>query len=407
MSTQVQAHQETITISGGFGPLKADTDPLALTIKPLSVFIGPQGTGKSLLSQLLYFFHDTEYLLSNYFAQEGPDATVRKVVEGIRAGELTNRALASFLTTPKVHVQHGNAAGKKREIALYRSNRQINPLSPFKKEVEKWLQQLVDDPSFSGKLFAKALFVPAERTFYSRFINASPALLGDRALPITMREFSKALGRAADTHQAWPNETAIPREAQQIAALVKTELGGEATIATRGPYARQWQWRPESSPQPMEIEMASSGQMGAWPLVSTIQALFGWPKEQRPQFIHIEEPETHLHPAAQVAIVNMLAFLVNQGFKLVITTHSLELLYAVNNLILAYQQFGATESTNGFPAPAIRLNPKDVCAYLFSGGTVREVITESGQVDEGVLGRVLGDLEITYSQIASHGILWE
>ncbi len=407
MSTQVHPQPETMTITGGLGPLKATTDPLVLSTKPLTIFIGPQGTGKSLLSQLFYFFHDTEYLLSNYFAQEGPDATVRKVVEGIRAGELTNRALASFLTTSKVHVQHTSVTGKKREIGLYRSNRKINPLSPFNKEVEKWLQQLVDDPSFSGKLFAKALFVPAERTFYSRFINASPALLGDRALPITMREFSKVLGRAADTYQAWQNQEVLPNEAKQIAALVRTELGGEATIATRGPYARQWQWRPESSQQPLEIEMASSGQMGAWPLVSTMQALFAWPKEERPQFIHIEEPETHLHPAAQVAIVNMLAFLVNQGFKLVITTHSLELLYAVNNLILAYQQLGPTEPTNGFPAPDLRLNPKDVCAYLFSGGTVREVITESGQVDEGVLGSVLGELEITYSQIMSHGILWE
>lgn len=406
MLTRSENDHEIIKIKGGLGPLKAG-EPIQLNIKPLTVFIGPQGTGKSLLSQLLYFFRDIEYLLSHYFSQEGPDATVRKVVEGIRAGELTNRALASFLTTPKVHVQYNSDEEELKEIAFYQSNRRINPLSPFRRSVEKWLQRIVDDPSVSGRLFAKALFVPAERTFYSRFINASPALLGDRALPITMREFAKALGRAADTHQKWQNEAAFPPEVHQINNLVTAELGGRATIATRGPYARQWQWLPESSQQPLEIEMASSGQMGAWPLVSTIQAVWGWPSSQRPKYIHIEEPETHLHPAAQVAIVNMLAFLVNHGFKLVITTHSLELLYAINNLILAFQRLEQRELQNGFPPPPIRLNPEDVTAYLFADGTVQKIMTESHQIDEGILGRVLGGLEIEFNQLMAHEILWK
>lgn len=407
MQAEAKIVHETITVkNGGLGPLKVGKS-LQLAIKPLTVFIGPQGTGKSLLSQLLYFFRDAEYLLSNHFSRESPDATVRKVVEGIRAGELTNRALASFLTTPTVHVHYKGTHGGAREIAFYKSNRQINPLSPFKKDVATWLQQVVDDPSVSGRLFAKALFVPAERTFYSRFINASPALLGDRALPITMREFSKVLSRAADTHQMWQREGKIPSEVQQINEIVAAELGGKATIATRGPYARQWQWLPENSQQPLEIEMASSGQMGAWPLVSTVQAILGWPSSERPQYIHIEEPETHLHPAAQVAIVKMLAFLVNRGFRLVITTHSLELLYAINNLILAFQRLGESELQNGFPSPSVRLNPEDVMAYLFADGTAQAVMTESNQIDEGILGRVLGNLEIEFNRLMSHGILWE
>ncbi|MCA9937861.1 MAG: ATP-binding protein [Anaerolineales bacterium] len=406
MSMHPEIAQEKISVEGGLGPFKEEI-PLELHIKPLTVFIGPQGTGKSLLSQLLYFFRDAQYLLSNHFSQESPDATVRKVVEGIRAGELTNRALASFLTTPKVRVHYSSERGDQKEIAFYRSNRQINPLSPFKNDVAAWLQQVIDDPSVSGRLFAKALFVPAERTFYSRFINVRPALLGESALPITMREFSKTLSRAADTHQMWQRERGIPPEVQQINDIVAAELGGRATIATRGRFARQWQWLPENSQQPLEIEMASSGQMGTWPLVSTIQALLGWPASQRPQYIHIEEPETHLHPAAQVAIVKMLAFLVNRGFKLVITTHSLELLYAINNLILAYQRLGESELQNGFPSSQVRLNPENVIAYLFTDGTAYPVMTESSQIDEGVLGRVLGNLEIEFNHLMAHGILWE
>ncbi len=399
--------QESITITGGLGAINAIDNPIKLRIAPLTVFIGPQGTGKSLISQLLYFFHDAKYLLSHYFNQESPDATVRKVVEGIRAGELTNRALASFLTTTNVRVEH-ISHDTARKITFYKSNRKINPNAAFRKEIDIWFQQLLKDRSSSGNIFARALFVPAERTFYSRFTNADPAVLGSRALPITMREFSKALSISANISQAWQSkEKAMPREVEQIRDLVKADLGGQAIIAKRGRYARQWQWLPANSQQPLEIEMASSGQMGTWPLVVTMQALFGLPVHERPRFIHIEEPETHLHPAAQVAVVKMLAFLINQGFKIVVTTHSLEILYALNNLILADKQLADNDSVNnGFPSPQERLAAENVTAYLFANGGVQSIMSESGQIDEGILGTVLGDLEIEFNQLMTHN-LWK
>jgi predicted ATPase len=47
--------KESIQIEGGFGPIQSE--PLTkIDISPLTVFIGPQGTGKSLISQMLYFF---------------------------------------------------------------------------------------------------------------------------------------------------------------------------------------------------------------------------------------------------------------------------------------------------------------------------------------------------------------
>lgn len=406
MNGQSDARRETITIDGGLGPINAENKALQLQIAPLTVFIGPQGTGKSLISQLLYFFHDAEYLLSNYFNQESPDAAVRNVVQGIRAGELTNRALASFLTTPNVKVAHTDGEVS-RTITFYRVNRKINPDTSFRKEIDGWFQHLLDDRSASGNIYARALFVPAERTFYSRFTNADPAMLGSRALPITMREFSKALSRSANISQAWQSqEVAIPPESEQIRDMVKVDLGGQATIATRGRYARQWQWLPTNSQQPLEIEMASSGQMGTWPLVVTMQALFGLSPNQRPRFIHIEEPETHLHPTAQVAVVKMLAFLINQGFRIVITTHSLEILYAFNNLILAHKQLTNRNSVNnGFPSPQERLASENVAAYLFAKGDVKSIMNESGQIDEGVLGTVLGDLEIEFNQLMTYN-LW-
>jgi len=148
--------KETITIEGGLGPIQAIEAPITLDIKPLTVLIGTQGTGKSLISQILYFFHDYEYLLANYFKSLTPNSTVRNILEGIRSGELTNRALASFLTTPKVEISYQkNISQNQQNITLYKSNRQINPIGKFKKEIDQNLKELFADPSLSGKQAAK------------------------------------------------------------------------------------------------------------------------------------------------------------------------------------------------------------------------------------------------------------
>ncbi|MDE0055637.1 MAG: AAA family ATPase [Gammaproteobacteria bacterium] len=76
----------------------------------------------------------------------------------------------------------------------------------------------------------------------------------------------------------------------------------------------------------------------------------------------IEEPEAHLHPAAQTKMAYTLARLVNAGVRVVATTHSDWLLKAFANLM-----------AQG------RLRPEDVGVWLFrkgaadGGSTVHEI----------------------------------
>lgn len=411
MTGKRQITQEKIEISGGLGPIQAVENPIELSIAPVTIFIGPQGTGKSLISQLIYFFRDAEYLLARYSGQGEPDTAVRRVVEGVRAGELTNRALASFLTTNNVRLTYKLAEENKkkleRSITLYRSNRKINPTGQFKKDVDAWLEQWFADPAKAGNVRAQALFIPAERTFFSRFVNADPKMLGGSALPLTMREFARELRETAEIYQSWRDQLKQPSpEAQEIKQLVAESLAGSAQYARKGRYAGKWQWLPAGSSQPLEIEMASSGQMAIWPLVTVAQALFSRQPPLRPQFIHIEEPEAHLHPSAQVAITQALAYLANHGFYIVITTHSLEILYTLNNLTLAFRQLDG-QMKERVPPPSVRLSPNELAAYLFAGGAVQPVIDQSGQIDEGLLGETLGDLEVEYNRLKTYKVLWE
>jgi len=95
----------------------------------------------------------------------------------------------------------------------------------------------------------------------------------------------------------------------------------------------------------------------------------------------VEEPEAHLHPAAQTKIAIALAKLVRLGVKVVITTHSDWLLKEIGNLIregdLAEKQ-GEFETSS----PSA-LRPRDVGAWLFhrdslkNGSTVSEIEFDS------------------------------
>ncbi len=407
---------ELLRVEGGdLGPLQTGREALELHIRPLTVFIGEQGTGKSLLSQLLYFFRDAEYLLARYGGQSDPDTAVRAVVEGIRSGDSTNRALASFLKPGEVarisYIKGAAPASERRRvISIRQKDRKISPLKPFNQEVEGWLRAWFADPSQRPQ-FAQALFIPAERSFFSRFVNTDPGMLGHKVLPLTMREFSRALTEAGRIFQEWQRVGGtMPSQARVIEEIVEPALRGKVRYSQLGRFAGRWQWIPEGTEQPIEIEMASSGQMEAWPLVLVAQTLWGLPEQARPVYLHLEEPETHLHPAAQLALVKILAYLVNQGFHVTLTTHSLTVLYVLNNLMLASEL--KTGDNQPFlkpevPAPELRLAPAQVEAYFFArDGRARSLLDrEEGFISEAELGRV-GE-ELSYEMNLIGALRWQ
>lgn len=58
------------------------------------------------------------------------------------------------------------------------------------------------------------------------------------------------------------------------------------------------------------------------------------------------------------------------------------------------------------PEPKVRLAPEKMAAYLFDNGSVTKIIDKSAQIDEGLLGEVLGDLEMEFNRLMAYKILW-
>ena len=78
----------------------------------------------------------------------------------------------------------------------------------------------------------------------------------------------------------------------------------------------------------------------------------------------LEEPESHLHPAAQRQLARGIVRLVNAGVRVLITTHSDIIISQVNNL-LALRQASEELIKQGDFVPEDFLQPDQVGAYLF------------------------------------------
>lgn len=77
----------------------------------------------------------------------------------------------------------------------------------------------------------------------------------------------------------------------------------------------------------------------------------------------IDEPEAHLHPAAQVAFARCLVRLVNRGLKICLTTHSEYFLEQINSTIIAAQL--PKEKITGLLELEEQLISDNVAAYFF------------------------------------------
>ena len=101
----------------------------------------------------------------------------------------------------------------------------------------------------------------------------------------------------------------------------------------------------------------------------------------------IDEPESHLHPAMQVAFTRQVASIVRAGVRVILTTHSEWVLEELGNVVgRGRLADGGADNPN-----AVSLSARDVGVWLFqptadgSGSTVREIAPdkESGLYPSG------------------------
>ena len=164
-------------------------------------------------------------------------------------------------------------------------------------------------------------------------------------------------------------------------ALEREALAGQ--IRTRRPSSGgypEFVYHPQSTKQNIRLTRASSMVSELAPVVLFLRGAIDCG-----DMLIIEEPEAHLHPAAQTQMAVTLARMVRAGVRLVITTHSDWLLKEIGNLIREGELGEKTgDPTSTGPLPS-SLRPSEVGIWLFrkdqmsAGSTVEEILFDRSE----------------------------
>ena len=157
-------------------------------------------------------------------------------------------------------------------------------------------------------------------------------------------------------------------------ALEQETLTGQIGARTLPGGYSDFAYRPLGTEQDIRLTRASSMVSELAPVVLFMRGVI-----RVGDTLVIEEPEAHLHPAAQTRMAVTLARLVRAGVRVLVTTHSDWLLKEIANLMregALAEQTGTRKRESALPS---MLHPNEVGVWLFrqdradQGSTVQEI----------------------------------
>ena len=349
------------------------------TQKPLTIFCGPNNSGKTWVMYSLYHCHA---YMPRLAYEKGKEKVARPGSPTVEKQEekALKQSLAGFnkqLSTTLVDVF--NTSPELLANARFR-------LASFD---ESHFQDFLNDPENTKPPF----LMPAERNglhlFYRELSTRRAALLHHASKEnIDLNELLKDVIRSRYAlpiahYINWLNQlTEIQRGAagpfhQHALQLQKQLANGAYKVERRSgvirfkPYQRR---RGSTATQSMGLHMTSS----------TVKSLFGlWfyleNQAQPGDLLMIDEPELNIHPANQRHIARLLARLVNAGLRVVISTHSDYIVREFNSLLMLSQDNGELRKKHGYSKDEV-LTVEQVSACLFDNQSITpfEISSEDG-----------------------------
>ena len=124
---------------------------------------------------------------------------------------------------------------------------------------------------------------------------------------------------------------------------------------------------------------------------------------EKEDLLIIDEPESYLSPKNQILMARLLALCVNNGIKVLITTHSDYIIKEIDNLIMLHQDFeGKQEFLKKYKEYTEKdhLDPNFVKAYICEEGSLSSCdIDESGIKEMSVFDDAIDDINLISEEL--------
>lgn len=394
-----------------------------LELGDLTVIIGPQASGKSVLCKLCFFFLDLINL-------QGQSLAKRRSIEDFRetvAEKFSEWFPANAWGTEKFRIEF--AAGL-FNVSLsrntYRGQVSAKFRIKFSEEYELVYDYMLrtaesskhdfDDPDdfryeyglleqgrrrmaelMGANAILHQIFIPAGRSFFTSIGKAISAFEQGKVLdPLVLRfgrmyaSYSERRAFAADTKSSKKARQLLMRDFSQL-------LGGQVEQDGDRRLLRMLDGRR------IPVGAMSSGQQELLPLMTVMP----WLLVGKSRLCYIEEPEAHLFPASQSQLIQSLVLASRSSgetARLVMTTHSPYVVTKINNLLkagsLSRRADPETLRAIGAIVPqGAWLYTEKVRAYALRNGDLISIIGSDGLVDADYLDEVSSTMSTEFSKL--------
>lgn len=352
-----------------FGPIQS----FDFYLKKLNILIGKQASGKSTTAKLLFFFK----MIPLWLAIFNPKDKKGNLFELFQK-DLRKKFLDLF--GPVYHqrnlklVYFFNDHNDDLYIQIFQDHQNKNRYisirfdTETRTRIEELLTHLKDISSntqkIDGKISEKIIGQAIENNFYQSMLESSKKIFNQNQIPLFIpagrTQLTLFSGQLVYFNESDFLTNNFLRTIQNIRDQVGTGLEETETLAgktwahqpdpVRAELARalitkilRGSYRVEHGEERIyhtqylhtKLSVASSGQQESlWILLTAYMLIL----ERENISITFEEPEAHLYPEAQDAIMQLLVLLLGSASdnQIIITTHSPYLLTSINNLLAAH-----------------------------------------------------------------------
>lgn len=361
-----------------FGPI----DSCDIEIHQLTVFTGPQASGKSTIAKLIYFFKKSWTYLRNSSVHSAKPALHFDTDKWMRSVFLrTFGDIDDLSDDMKISYEWSEDIWMEIKKGIHPQTQSQTVLFSFSNDIGK----IISEKNVNTD------YIPAGRSMITLLSNQLPVFFSDpdQQLPALDYCTNSYIHQVLSLRQIFANgpEGLLKQEIETTNRVLNLPVLKHMMELSDRILKAHYRYRAGEERllldgnKSIKINFASSGQQE---IVWVLNLLFYHLLRQEKCCLILEEPEAYLYPDSQKYMAEALGTFVNAGHQVIVTTHSPYILGELNNLLYAAEIQGINESRDKVIPSCEVLPPEWSKAFHVIDGHVKDGMDE-GLIDNSLI----------------------